>query len=85
MAEREIRATHEEVEGFAAKLRDFHRSPSDPERAMLETVLEGGRPGRETGGYSIKLSSATASPTSGSRRSGATPSASCGSVAKARG
>jgi hypothetical protein len=33
-AERETRATHQEVEGFVKKLRDFHDSLSDSEQAM---------------------------------------------------
>ncbi len=53
MAEQEVRATHEEVEGFVAKLRDFHRSLSEPEQAMLETVLESAQ-GGDTGGYVVK-------------------------------
>ena len=53
MADQEIRATHEEVEGFVGKLRDFHGSLSESEQAMLETVLEGAQ-GGETGGYSIR-------------------------------
>ncbi len=51
MAEQnEVRASHEEVEGFVAKLRDFHRSLSESEQAMLATILEGAQAG-ETGGY----------------------------------
>jgi hypothetical protein len=52
--EQEIRATHEEVEDFVAKLREFHTSLSESERAMLQTVLEGAQ-GGQTGGYGIKL------------------------------
>ena len=48
--EQEIRATHEEVEGFVAKLRDFHGSLDEKEQAMLETILEGAQAG-ETGGF----------------------------------
>jgi hypothetical protein len=51
--EQEVRATHEEVEGFVGKLKDFHGSLSESEQAMLETVLEGAQ-GGETGGYTIK-------------------------------
>jgi hypothetical protein len=47
--EQEIRATHEEVEGFVAKLKDFHGSLSESEQAMLETVLASAQ--GETGGY----------------------------------
>jgi hypothetical protein len=53
MAEQEIRATHEEVEDFVSKLREFHTSLSESEQAMLETVLESAQ-GRETGGYLVK-------------------------------
>jgi hypothetical protein len=53
MADQEIRTTHQEVEGFVGKLRDFHGSLSESERAMLETVLEGAQD-EETGGYGIK-------------------------------
>jgi hypothetical protein len=53
MANQEIRATHEEVESFVAKLRDFHGSLSESEQAMLETVLQSAQ-GGETGGYGIK-------------------------------
>jgi hypothetical protein len=55
MADQEIRATHQEVEGFVAKLRDFHGSLSESEQGMLETVLEGAQ-GGETGGYGIRRS-----------------------------
>jgi hypothetical protein len=51
--EKEIRASHEEVEGFVAKLREFHGSLSESEQAMLESVLEGAQ-GEETGGYSVR-------------------------------
>jgi hypothetical protein len=50
MAEQEIRASHEEVEGFVSKLRDFHSSLSESEQAMLVTILEEAQ-GGETGGY----------------------------------
>ncbi len=46
----EIRASHEEVEGFVARLREFHGSLGEGEQAMLEVVLEGAVAG-ETGGY----------------------------------
>jgi hypothetical protein len=52
-AEGEVRASHEEVEGFVAKLRNFHGSLEGSERAMLETILESAR-GGDTGGY-IKI------------------------------
>ena len=51
--EQEVRATHQEVEGFVAKLREFHGSLAESEQAMLETVLESAQ-GGETGGYSVK-------------------------------
>jgi hypothetical protein len=54
MADQEIRATHEEVEGFVAKLRHFHSSLSESERAMLESVLESAQ-GGETGGYGFRV------------------------------
>ena len=58
MAEQEeVRVTHEEVEGFVAKLKDFHRSLSESEQVMLETVLEGAQEG-DTGGYIWALSGA---------------------------
>lgn len=46
----EVRATHEEVEGFVARLRDFHSSLNESEQAMLDTVLDSAK-GGETGGY----------------------------------
>ena len=49
----EIRASHEEVEGFVGKLREFHGSLGESERAMLETILEGAQQG-DTGGYIIR-------------------------------
>ena len=48
-AEQENRATHEEVEAFVQKLKDFHGSLSDSEQAMLESVLDTTR--GEVGGY----------------------------------
>lgn len=53
MADQEIRATHQEVEQFVSKLRDFHGSLGESEQAMLETVLEGTQ-GGETGGYGVR-------------------------------
>ena len=47
--EQEIRATHEEVEQFVAKLRNFHGSLSESEQAMLDTVLDSAQ--GETGGF----------------------------------
>ena len=49
-AEREIRASREEVEAFVGKLREFHGSLGEPERAMMGTILESAQAG-ETGGY----------------------------------
>ncbi len=46
----EVRASHEEVEAFVGKLREFHGSLGEGERAMLGTLLEGAQAG-ETGGY----------------------------------
>ena len=46
----EIRASHEEVESFVGKLREFHGSLGEAERVMLGTILEGAQSG-ETGGY----------------------------------
>ena len=45
----EVRASHEEVEAFVGKLRDFHGSLGEGERAMLETVLESAQ--GDTSGY----------------------------------
>jgi hypothetical protein len=53
MAEQEIRATHQEVEGFVAKLRDFHSSLEESERAMLETIVQSAQ-SQDTGGYVIR-------------------------------
>ena len=51
MAEgQETRATHEEVEAFVGKLREFHGSLGESEQAMLATILEGAQAG-ETAGY----------------------------------
>jgi len=50
-AEQETRATHEEVEGFVKKLRDFHDSLSDSQQAMLESMLDTTR--GEVGGYGM--------------------------------
>jgi hypothetical protein len=51
MAEgREIRASHEEVEAFVGKLRDFYGSLDESEQAMLGMIL-GSAQGGDTGGY----------------------------------
>jgi len=47
--EQEVRASHEEVEGFVAKLKDFHGSLSEEERTMMDAVLDSAQ--GETGGY----------------------------------
>ena len=46
----EVRASHEEVEGFVMKLKEFHGSPDESGQAMLTTILEGAQQG-DTGGY----------------------------------
>jgi hypothetical protein len=51
--EQQIRATHEEVEGFVEKLRDFHGSLEEGEQAMLETIVQSAQ-GQDTGAYSIR-------------------------------
>ena len=38
--EQEIRATHEEVEEFVGKLKEFHSSLDEGEQAMMDTILE---------------------------------------------
>ena len=51
MAEgQEIRATHEEVEAFVGKLRDFYGSLNESEQAMLGMIL-GSAQGGDTGAY----------------------------------
>jgi hypothetical protein len=51
----EVRASHEEVEGFMHKLRAFHASLGESEQAMLGTVLDAAVAG-ETGGYGARCS-----------------------------
>ena len=46
----EAKASNQEVEGFVTKLREFHGSLGEGERAMLGTILEATQ-GGETGGY----------------------------------
>ncbi len=54
MAEnQEIRASREEVEAFVGKLRGFHGSLGESERAMMGTILEAAQAG-ETGGYGFR-------------------------------
>ena len=60
MAEPEIRATHEEVEGFIAKLKAFHRSLSESEQAMLDTILDSAQ-GGDTGAYAYRRRSGESS------------------------
>ena len=48
-----MRASYGEVEGFVAKLREFHGSLDEGERAMMATILEGAQTG-DTGGYALK-------------------------------
>jgi hypothetical protein len=51
MAEgQEIRATHEEVEAFVRKLREFYSSLDESEQAMLGMIL-GSAQGGGTSGY----------------------------------
>jgi len=50
----EVRASHEEVEGFVTKLRDFHGSLDESEQAMLVTILEEAQ-GGDTGGYGFRF------------------------------
>jgi len=49
MAEQEVRASHEEVEGFVGKLRDFYSSLDEREQAMMDAVLDSAQ--GETSGY----------------------------------
>ena len=46
----EVRASHEEVEGFVAKLREFHGSLGESEQAMMDTILDSAQ-GGETAGF----------------------------------
>jgi hypothetical protein len=50
-ADQETRATHEEVETFVQKLKNFHGSLGDSEQAMLESILDTTR--GEVGGYGM--------------------------------
>ena len=50
----EVRASHDEVEAFVGKLREFHGSLDESGQAMLGTILEGAQQG-ETGGYKGRL------------------------------
>jgi len=48
--EQDVRATHEEVEAFVGKLKEFHSSLDDSGQAMLGTIMDSAQ-GGETGGY----------------------------------
>jgi hypothetical protein len=51
MAEgQEVKASHEQVEAFVGKLRNFYGSLDESEQAMLGTILDEAR-GGDTGGY----------------------------------
>ena len=67
-----VRASHEEVEGFVTKLKEFHASLDESERAMLGTILECAQSG-DTGAYLLKArgryEDATAEDSSGSESS----------------
>lgn len=52
-AEGEVRASHEEVEGFVTKLRDFHGSLDESEQAMLGAIL-GSAQGADTTAYGFR-------------------------------
>jgi hypothetical protein len=51
--QQEIRASHEEVEGFVEKLRDFHGSLGETEQTMLETIVHSAQ-SQDTAAYGIK-------------------------------
>ena len=46
---RVLRATHEKVESFVCKLKEFHSSLDEGEQAMMDTILDSAQ--GETGGY----------------------------------
>ncbi len=46
----EERASHEEVEAFVGKLREFHASLDENEQGMMDSVLDSAQ-GGETAGY----------------------------------
>ena len=54
-AEREIRASREQVEGFVGELRGFYNSLEESKQAMLGTILEAAQAG-ETAGYRYRWS-----------------------------
>jgi hypothetical protein len=51
--EQEVRASHQEVEQFVSKLKEFHSSLEEGEQAMLVTILEEVQIG-DTGAYGIR-------------------------------
>jgi len=52
--EREVRASHEEVERFVSKLKGFHDALDPVGQAMLGTILDGAAAG-DTGGYAARI------------------------------
>ena len=52
--EREVRASHEEVERFVGKLKGFHDALDPVGQAMLGTILDGAAAG-DTGGYAARI------------------------------
>ena len=52
--EREVRASHEEVEQFVGKLKGFHDALDPSGQAMLGTILDGAAAG-DTGGYLVRI------------------------------
>ena len=52
--EQEIRATHQEVEAFVGKLKEFHSSLDESGQALLGTILEEAQTG-DTGGYGLRF------------------------------
>ena len=50
----EVQASHEEVEAFVGKLKEFHSSLDEGGQAMLGTILEEAQ-GGETGAYSRRF------------------------------
>jgi hypothetical protein len=51
--EKEVRATHQEVEEFVGKLRGFHDSLDPAGQAMLETIVQSAQ-SQDTGAYFLK-------------------------------
>jgi hypothetical protein len=51
--EKEVRATHQEVEEFVGKLRGFHDSLDPAGQAMLETIVQSAQ-SQDTGGYTVR-------------------------------